>query len=394
MLLDPEHLGARSARGRGAGAGRRRPRGKLLGRDARGCHRAEHEPSRDGGRGDHRARLTCARSWPATLGGSVSRPPRRACIRVSRPRRPRSRRPSATSSCTRRCGGSPAASRRSRCTCTSAYRTPSARCALLNGLRAHLPLLLALTANSPFWQGRATGLASRADPDLLRGLPPHRACRAPSTTIATGSPPSTCSCAAGAIPEPTFLWWDARPAAALRHRRGPRHGRPDRASRTPRRWCALVQSRASELEHEAGNRRLELVTPEALAENRFLAARDGMDAELDRPRPRPSRTGRRSACRAPRRGDAPCRRPGRSRRARPGARARIGPGSGPTGEAGRPRRRRRSRVRPRSALQPRAAPRRRHRSADRLRSGEARLVTVIEQSTAAPPYKPRNLGGP
>jgi gamma-glutamyl:cysteine ligase YbdK (ATP-grasp superfamily) len=30
----------------------------------------------------------------------------------------------------------------------------------LNRLRAHLPLLLALSANSPFWQGRDTGLAS------------------------------------------------------------------------------------------------------------------------------------------------------------------------------------------------------------------------------------------
>lgn len=30
----------------------------------------------------------------------------------------------------------------------------------LNRIRAHLPLLLAVSANSPFWQGRDTGLAS------------------------------------------------------------------------------------------------------------------------------------------------------------------------------------------------------------------------------------------
>ena len=38
--------------------------------------------------------------------------------------------------------------------------TPRAAVRLLNRLRAHLPLLLALSANSPFWQGRATGFAS------------------------------------------------------------------------------------------------------------------------------------------------------------------------------------------------------------------------------------------
>ena len=37
---------------------------------------------------------------------------------------------------------------------------PRAAVRLLNRLRVHLPLLLALSANSPFWQGRATGFAS------------------------------------------------------------------------------------------------------------------------------------------------------------------------------------------------------------------------------------------
>ena len=35
-----------------------------------------------------------------------------------------------------------------------------------NGMRVHVPVLLALSANSPFWRGQATGLASDADADL------------------------------------------------------------------------------------------------------------------------------------------------------------------------------------------------------------------------------------
>ena len=46
-------------------------------------------------------------------------------------------------------------------------RTRSAR---TNRLRAHLPLLLALSANSPFWQGRDTGLASTRTP-LFQAFP-------------------------------------------------------------------------------------------------------------------------------------------------------------------------------------------------------------------------------
>ncbi len=33
-----------------------------------------------------------------------------------------------------------------------------------NRMRVHLPLLLALSADSPFWQGRDTGLASARTP--------------------------------------------------------------------------------------------------------------------------------------------------------------------------------------------------------------------------------------
>ena len=42
--------------------------------------------------------------------------------------------------------------------------------AAFNRLRAHVPILLALSANSPFWQGRDTGLASARTP-LFQAFP-------------------------------------------------------------------------------------------------------------------------------------------------------------------------------------------------------------------------------
>ena len=45
-----------------------------------------------------------------------------------------------------------------------------------NGMRVHVPLLLALSANSPFWRGQATGLASTRMPIFRQfprvGMPP------------------------------------------------------------------------------------------------------------------------------------------------------------------------------------------------------------------------------
>ncbi len=47
---------------------------------------------------------------------------------------------------------------------------PESAMLALNRLRSHLPLLLALSANSPFWQGRETGLASARTP-LFQAFP-------------------------------------------------------------------------------------------------------------------------------------------------------------------------------------------------------------------------------
>jgi carboxylate-amine ligase len=83
----------------------------------------------------------------------------------------------------------------------------------------------------------------------------------------------------GAFPEPTFLWWDVRPQ--------PKFGTVEvrvmdaqtRASATHT-LIALLQSIAS-LELEEGYLAPDrLGSPEVLAENRFIAARDGVHARL------------------------------------------------------------------------------------------------------------------
>jgi glutamate---cysteine ligase / carboxylate-amine ligase len=148
---------------------------------------------------------------------------------------------------------------------------------LLNRLRAHLPLLLALSANSPYWQGRATGLASTRTSVFgafpRTGLP--RRFASYDDWVQTVDLLLRC----GAFPEPTFLWWDVRPQPAL----GTVEVRVMDAQTdvgATAALCALVQA-VARLEIEEGHASHRLVAAEELlAENRFLAARDGIEADL------------------------------------------------------------------------------------------------------------------
>jgi carboxylate-amine ligase len=148
---------------------------------------------------------------------------------------------------------------------------------LVNRMRAHVPLLLALSVNSPFWQGRDTGLASARTP-LFQAFPrvgiPRRF-RDYEDYVGTVDLLMRC----GSMPDPTFLWWDVRPQ--------PRFGTVEvRIMDTQTTvdataaLVALVQSLAKlECEEEFASDEL-LASPEVLAENRFLAARDGAKASL------------------------------------------------------------------------------------------------------------------
>jgi len=147
----------------------------------------------------------------------------------------------------------------------------------MNGLRSHLPLLLALSANSPFWQGRETGLASTRTPMFGAfprvGLP--RAFADYGDYVESIDLLLRC----GAFPEPTFLWWDVR----LQPRWGTIEVRVMDAQITVEdsaALVALVQSLVHREVVEGGGPGTPQVSSELLAENRFLAARDGMEASF------------------------------------------------------------------------------------------------------------------
>jgi carboxylate-amine ligase len=147
-----------------------------------------------------------------------------------------------------------------------------------NNLRPYVPLLIALAANSPLWRGEPTGLMSsrvpifRAFPRV--GLPPRFAdwadFEARVEVLVQG----------GVIEDYTYLWYDVRPH--------PRLGTIEiRAMDSQTRLehtlalAALVLSLVKRLteEYQAGS---EMVDPawELLDENRWLAARHGLEAEL------------------------------------------------------------------------------------------------------------------
>jgi carboxylate-amine ligase len=145
----------------------------------------------------------------------------------------------------------------------------------LNGLRPDLPVLLALSANSPFWQGRDTGLASARTP--IFSMFPRVGIPREFETYAAYVGAVEVLRRSGAIPDPSFLWWDVR----LRPELGTVEVRIMDAQtrvRDAAALAALVQCMVRRLAKEGSPPATG--TPEALAENRFLAARDGMRAEL------------------------------------------------------------------------------------------------------------------
>jgi carboxylate-amine ligase len=161
-----------------------------------------------------------------------------------------------------------------------AVRDPEVAVDVANRLRAHLPLLLALSANSPFWRGRDSGFASMRSPQFQafpRSGIPRR-----FESYADWAESVRALIDAGAFPEPTFLWWDVR----LQPRFGTIEVRIMDAQTTLRDVGALValtQAVARLEAHERYASEALLDAPEVLAENRFIAARDGARAELIEP---------------------------------------------------------------------------------------------------------------
>ena len=147
-----------------------------------------------------------------------------------------------------------------------------------NGMRVHVPVLLGLSANSPFWRCDATGLASTRMP-IFRAFP------------RVGIPPAYGDWedfsrriefmeAAGVIEDYTYLWYDVRPH--------PNFGTVEiRAMDSQTRVehtlgiTALVQALVKELcEHFDAGKELAAYPYEMLDENKWLAARHGLEGEL------------------------------------------------------------------------------------------------------------------
>lgn len=157
------------------------------------------------------------------------------------------------------------------------------------GLAEHLPALLALSANSPFWCGRDTG---------------HRSYRVEvmSASSISGTPPRMAGwddyarllgrfASAGLIESPKDLWWDVRPS--------PEHGTvevricdmpPD--LRSVLALTALTQCLVADLAARDDQPAPDECGLLVVRQNRWRAARFGLDAEfvdLRTNRPEPTR---------------------------------------------------------------------------------------------------------
>jgi glutamate---cysteine ligase / carboxylate-amine ligase len=152
-----------------------------------------------------------------------------------------------------------------------------------NGMRVHLPLLLALSANSPFWRADQTGLLSTRTP-IFRAFP------------RVGIPPRyddfedwakriRFMVESKVIRDYTYLWYDIRPHPNFGTVEVRVMDSQTRVEHTLA-LAALVQAMVKELaEHFEARRRLSRYPYEMLDENKWLAARHGLDGQLvDLPR--------------------------------------------------------------------------------------------------------------
>jgi glutamate---cysteine ligase / carboxylate-amine ligase len=143
-----------------------------------------------------------------------------------------------------------------------------------NGIRTHVPLLNALAANSPFWFGEDSGLASSRTV-IFRSYP--RAAMAPEfTDFAHFRRVTRQVCAAAGLDDYTHIWWDARIHPAL----GTIEIRAADTQFDLRRSAALAALTHCLTRLEADRDQDGIPAREALAESSFQATRYGLDATL------------------------------------------------------------------------------------------------------------------
>jgi carboxylate-amine ligase len=147
-----------------------------------------------------------------------------------------------------------------------------------NGMRVHLPVLLALSANSPFWRGDGTGMAStrmpifRAFPRV--GVPP------PYRDWADYERQIEFMVSSGVMEDYTYLWYDVRPHPKLGTVEIRACDAQTRVEHTLG-LAALIQAMVKELsEHFEAGHHLGEYPWQMLDENRWLASRHGLQGEL------------------------------------------------------------------------------------------------------------------
>jgi carboxylate-amine ligase len=151
---------------------------------------------------------------------------------------------------------------------------PETAVAVANAMRHHLPLLAALTANSPFRDGADTGLAS-ARAAAVRSYPRFELPRAFRDYEDFVRVADQLIAAAGA-PDYTYIWWDVRPHPNL----GTVEVRGMDIQPTPEAnaaIAALIQALAAKEIDRPGAPGL---TREAIEESYFQAERYGLEARL------------------------------------------------------------------------------------------------------------------
>jgi glutamate---cysteine ligase / carboxylate-amine ligase len=143
-----------------------------------------------------------------------------------------------------------------------------------NGIRTHVPLLNALAANSPFWGGLDSGLASTRTV-VFRSYP--RAAMAPEFADYRHFCDVTRQvCVAAGLIDYTHIWWDVRIHPAL----GTIEVRAADAQFDLRRTAALAALVHCLARIEAERDQNGLPAREALAESSFQATRFGLGAKL------------------------------------------------------------------------------------------------------------------
>jgi glutamate---cysteine ligase / carboxylate-amine ligase len=147
-----------------------------------------------------------------------------------------------------------------------------------NGMCVHVPVLLGLSANSPFWRAGTTGLASTRTPIFRAfprvGIPPHY------EDWADYERRIEFMIKAGVIEDYTYLWHDVRPhpnfgTVEIRVMDSQTHIEHSLG------LAALVQALVRELaEHHDAGKTLSPYPFEMLDENKWLSARHGLEGEL------------------------------------------------------------------------------------------------------------------